>query len=78
MTPEEEQKELPGKPEGQATLRENEVMASNFVQEVSSRPTQPTLQAHRGLGFLFEAGRQKHESRLRIQAYLRDGMREPA
>lgn len=53
MTPEEEQKRLRDRPDGQATLRENEATAEQLYKGVLA--TNPNYaDAHRGLGFLYE------------------------
>jgi len=69
MTPQEEQKRLLAKPEGQATLRENQAMAEQLYKSVlQSDPGYAA--AHRGLGFLFEQESKYGEAATEYQAYL--------
>lgn len=53
MTPEEEQKRLRDKPEGQTTLKENQATAEQLYKGVLQADTN-YADAHRGLGFLYE------------------------
>jgi hypothetical protein len=69
MTPEEEQKKLREKPEGQSALRDNEAMAEQLYKSViQSSPNDAA--AHSGLGFLFEQESKFNEAALEYQAYL--------
>ena len=69
MTPEEEQKKLREKPEGQSALRDNEAMAEQLYKSViQSSPNYAA--AHSGLGFLFEQESKFNEAALEYQAYL--------
>ncbi len=69
MTPEEEQKKLLEKPEGQAALRDNETMAEQLYK--SALQGSPNYaDAHRGLGFLFEQEGKYGEAATEYQSYL--------
>ncbi len=69
MTPEEEQKRLSEKAEGQSALRENEAMAEQLYKSViQSSPNYAA--AHSGLGFLFEQEGKYNEAATEYQTYL--------
>jgi tetratricopeptide (TPR) repeat protein len=69
MTPEEEQKKLREKPEGQAALGDNEALAEQLYKSViQSNPTYAA--AHSGLGFLFEQEGKYKEAATEYQTYL--------
>ena len=69
MTPEEEQKALSAKPEGQAALRDNEALAEQLYKGViQSNPSYAA--AHSGLGFLFEQEGKYNEAAIEYQTYL--------
>ncbi len=69
MTPEEEQRRLREKPEGQSALRDNEALAEQLYKSViQSNPTYAA--AHSGLGFLFEQEGKYNEAAGEYQAYL--------
>jgi predicted Zn-dependent protease len=69
MTPEEEQKKLREKSEGQAALRENEALAEQLYKSViQSNPNYGA--AHSGLGFLFELEGKYNEAATEYQTYL--------
>ena len=69
MTPEEEQRKLREKPEGQAALRDNEALAERIYKRViQSSPSYAA--AHSGLGFLFEQEGKYNEAAIEYQTYL--------
>ena len=69
MTPEEEQKRLLEKPEGQAALHDNETMAEQLYRNaLQGNPSY--ADAHRGLGFLFEQEGKFSEAATEYQTYL--------
>jgi len=69
MTPEEEQNKLREKPEGQAALHDNEVLAEQLYKSViQSNPSYAA--AHSGLGFLFEQEGKYNEAAIEYQTYL--------
>ncbi len=69
MTPEEEQKKLLEKPEGQAALHDNLAMAEQLYKQVlQSNPNY--AEAHRGLGFLFEQEGRYADAAAEYQSYL--------
>lgn len=69
MTPDEEQSRLREKPEGEASLRENEALAEQLYKGViQSNPSYAA--AHSGLGFLFEQEGKFNEAALEYQTYL--------
>ena len=69
MTPDEEQKKLLQKPEGQAGLRDNQATAEQLYKSVlESSPN--TADAHRGLGFLFEQEGKLSDATTEYQSYL--------
>ena len=69
MTPDEEQKKLLQKPEGQAGLRDNQATAEQLYKSVlESSPN--TADAHRGLGFLFEQEGKLSDAATEYQSYL--------
>ena len=69
MTPEEEQKRLLQKPEGLASLRDNEATAEQLYKSVlQSNPDY--ADAHRGLGFLYEQESKYSEAATEYRSYL--------
>jgi Peptidase family M48 len=69
MTPEEEQKKLQEKSEGQSALRDNEAMAEKLYRTViESNPNYAA--AHSGLGFLFEQEGKYNEAAGEYRTYL--------
>lgn len=69
MTPEEEQKRLLEKPEGQAAIRDNQATAEQLYKNVlQSSPNY--ADAHRGLGFLFEQEGKNGDAATEYQSYL--------
>ena len=69
MTPEEEQKKLREKAEGQSALRDNEAMAEQLYKSViQSSPNYAA--AHSGFGFLFEQEGKYNEAATEYQTYL--------
>jgi len=69
MTPEEEQKKLLQRPEGQAALRDNEATAEHLYKSaLQSSPN--SADAHRGLGFLFEQEAKYSDAATEYQSYL--------
>jgi Zn-dependent protease with chaperone function len=69
MTPEEEQKKLGEKPEGQSALNDNQAMAEQLYKGViQSNPNYAA--AHSGLGFLFEQEGKYNEAASEYQTYL--------
>jgi tetratricopeptide (TPR) repeat protein len=69
MTPEEEQKTLLQKPDGQAALRDNQAMAEQLYKSaLQSSPNQ--ADAYRGLGFLFEQEGKYSDAAKQYQSYL--------
>lgn len=69
MTPEEEQKKLREKPEGQSALLANEALAEQLYKSViQSDPNYAA--AHSGLGFLFEQEGKYKEAANEYQTYL--------
>lgn len=69
MTPEEEQKKLREKPEGQSALRDNEALAEQLYKSViQSSPNYAA--AHSGLGFLFEQEGKYNDAVSEYQTYL--------
>ncbi len=69
MTPEEEQKRLLAKPDGQAALHDNEATAEQLYKSaLQSNPNY--ADAHRGLGFLFEQEGRYNEAATEYQSYL--------
>ncbi len=69
MTPEEEQKRLLEKPEGQTALHDNEATAEQLYK--SALQHSPNYaDAHRGLGFLFERQGKYSDAATEYQSYL--------
>jgi Zn-dependent protease with chaperone function len=69
MTPEEEQNKIREKPEGQAALHDNEVLAEQlYTSVIQSNPSYAA--AHSGLGFLFEQEGKYNEAAIEYQTYL--------
>ncbi len=69
MTPEEEQKKLQEKPDGQSALRENEAIAEQLYKSViQSNPAYGA--AHSSLGFLYEQEGKYTEAAAEYQTYL--------
>ncbi len=69
MTPEEEQKKLREKSDGQSALRDNEAMAEKLYKSViESNPNYAA--AHSGLGFLFEQEGKYDQAAIEYQTYL--------
>jgi Tfp pilus assembly protein PilF len=69
MTPEEEQRRLLEKPEGQAELRENQLTAEQLYKSVL-QGSPNYAEAHRGLGFLFEQEGKYSDAATEYQSYL--------
>ena len=69
MTPEEEQKRLLQKPEGQASLRDNEATAELLYKSVL-QGNPDFANAHRGLGFLYEQESRYSDAATEYQSYL--------
>jgi len=69
MTPEEEQKKLQEKSEGQSALRDNEAMAEKLYKSVI-QSTPNYAAAYSGLGFLFEQEGKYNEAATEYQTYL--------
>jgi len=69
MTPEEEQKRLQEKSEGQSALRDNEARAEQLYKSVIQ--TNPNFAAaHSGLGFLFEREGKYNDAAGEYRTYL--------
>jgi hypothetical protein len=69
MTPDEEQKRLLEKPEGQAAFHDNEATAEQLYK--SALQSSPNYaDAHRGLGFLFEQESKYSDAATEYQSYL--------
>jgi hypothetical protein len=69
MTPEEEQKMLLEKPEGQAALRDNEATAEGFYKS-ALKDSANYADAHKGLGLLFEQEGKFSDAATEYQSYL--------
>jgi tetratricopeptide (TPR) repeat protein len=69
MTPDEEQKRLLEKTDGQAALRDNEATAEQLYKSaLQSNPNY--ADAHRGLGFLLEMEGRYSDAATEYQSYL--------
>ena len=69
MTPEEEQKRLQEKSEGQSAMRDNEAQAEQLYNTVIQNNSN-YASAHSGLGFLFEQEGKYKDAASEYQTYL--------